>query len=48
MNFKEWLIKEETADKDRQLDIGSSAVEKPAANEKQLSRYAFMKKKAKK
>jgi hypothetical protein len=48
MQFKQWFIKEEAADRERQLDKSSVAQVKPVERVTQLSRYGYLKKNQKK
>jgi hypothetical protein len=49
MQFKKWILREEQGQSDMHTrQLGAQTIVKPVAQEPQLSRYAFMKKKQKK
>ena len=44
MEFKQWIIKEEAADREKQLDRATLTTVKPNVRQGELSRYGGMKK----
>jgi len=47
MEFKSWLIKEESADRDKQLDKSTLVTVKPVTKVGELSSYGYLKKQLK-
>jgi hypothetical protein len=47
MQFKQWIIKEEAADREKQLDKATLTTVKPTVRAGELSRYGYLKKQKK-